>query len=511
MGMPKMRAVPEKARQYAKGLFEEKGELQYTRKGRHVKVFCTVCGMEYSGVTRLSESYEAQAMEKLLETPVHGAYGKCIICRTKARYKALGRCQKTAFRMKDWMMGQRMGEDFVFRLFETDQMTGPEMKTGYKHTEYARVFLRKGKKPGRWFFNSGWGWGAGEWYTFNVHGKSMYTDNIYPDTMIEIDNTPMLKYGRPGEWDVLPYYEAFARYPDMELAQKLGMRHLVRMLICQYGANINPKGKTVWDRLRIYKERMKDLKEVEGEAFYLQLYQEERRRKEHWTKADLKREVFLKQLYSNNDRVTIREVLKHTTVDKVIRYKEEQRKLNTAFDIYLDYIRMRLRAGYDLNDEIILFPKDLRRRHDEMVLELEKEEMDKRKREVMEKYPKIAERFGKLQKKYGAVAGEFVIRPARNAAEIVEEGRMLHHCVGGNEYLKGHEEGKGIILFLRKASEPDIPFCTIEIRGTEIRQWYEAYDKKPDEEILQPILDEYVKNLEEKKNGRTRNRIQAVV
>ena len=89
-----------------------------------------------------------------------------------------------------------------------------------------------------------------------------------------------------------------------------------------------------------------------------------------------------------------------------------------------------------------------------------------------------------------------MIRPAKNALEIADEGRELHHCVGtGSHYYEKHCKGESFILFLRRAEAPEIPFATIEISGNKILQWYEAYDEKPDEEILQPWLDKYTKQL----------------
>ena len=294
----------------------------------------------------------------------------------------------------------------------------------------------------------------------------------------------------------------------MEMVQKLGMEALLRRLIAGTGANINPKGKTIWDRLRIYKERLPMLKESGGSL--LGVLQNERRLKEHWTQKQMDIEMYLQgYVWNNNDRDVVREILKHTTLDKLKRYRKEQEQKHIAFQTYLDYIRMKRRAGYDIGNSIALFPKDLRRRHDEMVLELEREKMEKRKAEAMQKYVGIAERYNKLDRKYRAELGEYIIRPARNAAEIIEEGRLLHHCVGGDNYLSAHAKGTGIILFLRKADEADTPFCTIEIRGTKIEQWYEAYDQQPDKDILQPLLDNYVIGLEGKKRGRTRNTVSA--
>ena len=110
-------------------------------------------------------------------------------------------------------------------------------------------------------------------------------------------------------------------------------------------------------------------------------------------------------------------------------------------------------------------------------------------------YPGIASRFEDLMDRYGATAGGYIIRPAKSAEEIVEEGRKLHHCVGGDTYLSKHQKGTSAILFLRTIAEKDTPYITVEIKGTEILQWYGAYDKKPERDKMQLWLDTYIKEL----------------
>lgn len=78
---------------------------------------------------------------------------------------------------------------------------------------------------------------------------------------------------------------------------------------------------------------------------------------------------------------------------------------------------------------------------------------------------------------------------------MVEEGRKLHHCVGGNEYLKKHNDGKSVILLLRHTDAPDTAYITVEMRKTEILQWYGAYDKKNDKETVEEWLKNYVRYL----------------
>lgn len=162
------------------------------------------------------------------------------------------------------------------------------------------------------------------------------------------------------------------------------------------------------------------------------------------------------------------------------------------------------KKGSRLNDILLIRKERMKylksKKYDKMVLETEKVELDKRIAEVKEKYPEIAKKYKKLDKKYGYSDETYIIRPAKEAGEIVMEGRRMHHCVGGDNYLMKHNNGETFILFLRRSAEPDTPYVTIEIRDNYILQWYQAYDKKPDKDIIQPILDKYINMLEAKKN-----------
>ena len=66
--------------------------------------------------------------------------------------------------------------------------------------------------------------------------------------------------------------------------------------------------------------------------------------------------------------------------------------------------------------------------------------------------------------------------------ELMAEGKTLHHCVGG--YIKRMAEGETAIFFLRKASEPDKPFYTLELQKKRVIQCRTehnaSYDRNPD-------------------------------
>ena len=112
-----------------------------------------------------------------------------------------------------------------------------------------------------------------------------------------------------------------------------------------------------------------------------------------------------------------------------------------------------------------------------------------------EKYKGIIDRFEKVNKIYSYQSGKLFVRPAKNAAEIIEEGIKLHHCVGGDKYLNAHAKKESIILFLRK--DENTPYITIEMDPTgKIVQWYAAYDEKPDKVKIDRWLNKYVKQLD---------------
>lgn len=108
-------------------------------------------------------------------------------------------------------------------------------------------------------------------------------------------------------------------------------------------------------------------------------------------------------------------------------------------------------------------------------------------------------------KKYQYEEGDYFIRQPHTPEEIIEEGRILRHCVGG--YAKRHFEGSTTIMFLRKKEEPDIPFYTIEVDNKQkIVQCYGYRNNletpKPDEiKLLEKHYQDYLNGLNRKQKG----------
>lgn len=506
--VPYLRPISKKVKAWAAELIPDRN-IYYRRKGRFVTCACSACGKMYTGTVEPSPDIDG-LLERYIPAS-HNTTGECPLCHALATYRAAGRIKRRCGIWKYFIVGQCHKNGFVFRAFCVHRTMrlisvgdaiepSPDID---EITEYARVFLNKGMKPVTWWQGHDFRTGAESWQNWypGYYGSAhIHEDNYYPGTFEELKKCEITKYGNPGNNLPIRYYSAFTRYPDFEIVQKAGMHHLESMLLSQSGANINPRGKTIHDRLRIYKERLPELRKRKGSGAYLKACQYERKNSLHFTTAQLEEWMFINEGYrSQADQDVYRRMLKHTTITKILHYLDKLKAEHLGEYTWLDYIRMRARLGYDLDNEVYLFPKDLRRKHNELVEIIDRERNDKRKAEMLKKFPEVRKKYTKLNKKYTFTDGDYMIRPAKDAAEIVEEGRILHHCVGSSDtYFNKIKKGESFILFLRAAAAPDIPLATIEIRGQQILQWYEAHDEKPDEDILQPWLDKYTKQLGEK-------------
>lgn len=154
---------------------------------------------------------------------------------------------------------------------------------------------------------------------------------------------------------------------------------------------------------------------------------------------------------------------------------------NYVETIWRDYLEMAEKLKYDMTDRVVLTPKNLREAHDRAV-ELTSLIQAREIAEASKKRKKL------LNTLYNWSDGEILIRPPKDAAEIVAEGQILHHCVGG--YAKRHNDGKTTILFVRKCSAPDVPLYTMELDATKLwvmKQIHGLHNCCPDKETMDKI------------------------
>lgn len=148
-----------------------------------------------------------------------------------------------------------------------------------------------------------------------------------------------------------------------------------------------------------------------------------------------------------------------------------------------DYLAMAERLHIDTSDEIIYRARKLRQRHDELVIQCEKGDLRLQAEEMEKKYPHVNSICKELQKKYAYADETYTVTAPTDILSIITEGRMLHHCVGndgsGERYYDRIERRESFILFLRRTSEPEDPYYTLEVEpdGT-VRQKRTLFDRQ---------------------------------
>ena len=114
-----------------------------------------------------------------------------------------------------------------------------------------------------------------------------------------------------------------------------------------------------------------------------------------------------------------------------------------------------------MKSSFVLFPNDLKAEHDRV--------NDMSRNDVSQAYDRrIAKMFEGWQHRYGYNKMGFVVIPPHSAKEITQEGDKLHHCVG--RYVRDVVKSDTTILFIRKASAPKKPYCTVEVKHGDVVQ-----------------------------------------
>ena len=176
-------------------------------------------------------------------------------------------------------------------------------------------------------------------------------------------------------------------------------------------------------------------------------------------------------------------------VSRVIGYLGQA---SESVTYYLDYLRMAEELGRPMYEKATIFPDDLTAAHDACAKEKEyiyKQETIKKARK---RHSYLVERG------YEWSSGGVCTVVPDGADDIKREGKALHHCVGG--YADQHANGTTNIIFIRRASEPDKPWFTLEVdpKTRRFRQCYGDHNrvKGTDDPDVGPFLKKYAKHLE---------------
>lgn len=133
----------------------------------------------------------------------------------------------------------------------------------------------------------------------------------------------------------------------------------------------------------------------------------------------------------------------------------------TFFRDYKDYIENATLLEYDLSNLEVLYPKNFKQAHD-----LASDIVNDKKFSEGE-LPQIARQYEKYSNLYSYEDKDFCIMPPRRHNDLKNEGKTLCHCVA--TYAKKVATEKTIILFVRKTSEKEKPYFTLELNPVTLR------------------------------------------
>lgn len=140
------------------------------------------------------------------------------------------------------------------------------------------------------------------------------------------------------------------------------------------------------------------------------------------------------------------------------RNQTEEYALQNFFVDYNDYVTCCIELRYDLTDTAISRPHNFQEMHDRVTSLVR----DLRAKREAEKLKGVQAVYEQLHDLIEWTDGKLLVRMAHDAADLIREGREMHHCVG--TYGRRVAEGQCFILFIRRAAEPDKAFYTVEIR-----------------------------------------------
>lgn len=524
--------LPKAFKDYMISLFEGHHITYFSRPDGDILTECCHCGM----VARFRPGKTSKSIIPAWggEKPKDGDKYICPMCREETTLRKKGNRKYSIDSEYDLWYGQRLPDGgYILRFFRPILKSYPDSEGCYEEiwdNEKVRYFFPVGmkKKAYKLYRHDSWIYSPISGYSYNGGWDSSSCFNtmsyfyqgptrgeIYPETFENMKGTVM-EYSLSEEvMDDLNFYnynlgewqQAYIQNKWFESLYKMGLSYVIEYKLRGYPGRIfNYRAKTIWDYLKVYKTRLKELEKANtynDTIALLKAFQLERKCGEHWGPEVTE---LIKLGFTAEDMEYLKQFM---TYKKLLNYLNKHRVFPMAGIkvLYCDYIKMTEKSGYDMTSSINLFPKNLMEAHDKRTEETNKAEADRRKKQVEDRFKAIKGRFKGADKIYHFEKGSLIIRPAMTASEIVDEGRILHHCVGGDNYLESHAKRKTIICFLRKKKDPETPYITVEINPDgEIEQWYGVHDSKPSEKRIDKWLDGYRKQLEPAKLRREAHR-----
>jgi len=425
----------------------------------------------------------------------HGLSGVCPRCKRSITFKASGRIGSLYDRATVQIVQKINNKELLVRIFKTNKSyrssfreprvsvwenarffvcyQGDEKMNILPHYyAYGRGILTRWKKGFRPILNK---WAVNFEPDLCGYLYHRNLDDVLAETAWEYSQMKQFYLKERNPLETLPYFHSYLRYPMIEYLIKLGLSRMAAYVIYNYPDEdvLNLKGKNIREILDVSPQDIPFLQEVNANIYQLALLQKLR-------KCNIRFDPVFLRWCQNIGKPFQKDVLlalDFTTPMKLMRYIDRQyekvkdekvpfgqlryENANRVLSEYKDYLRLAVKLEYDLKNDFVLFPHDLKKAHD-----LASDLYEEHESEINDRM--IGGAYDSLLKRYSFTKNGFTIIPPKTAQEIVSEGHALRHCVG--TYVSNVADGESVILFLRRTEEPGKPFYTMELRDGRIHQ-----------------------------------------
>lgn len=254
------------------------------------------------------------------------------------------------------------------------------------------------------------------------------------------------------------YICAYRAEPKIELLVKAGLSQFV-----QCYKKLNLKEKSLDKIFRVSNYWTPYLKEL----YYSDIMLIKNKKMGIRTYDDL---MFIRDNIHLIDRSYHKNIFKYRC-KKMYKYLAKNKELRHEYNDYLGFCET---LGYDLTNQVILYPKDISEKHDQY-MKLIKIKKDK---ETKEKFKKAY--LDNLKYTYSNLS--LVIFPCETLFQLEYESDKLEHCV--KTYADRYANRETNILFIRQIDDVTTPYVTLEMKNKKVIQCRAKDNKKPCDEVI---------------------------
>lgn len=350
---------------------------------------------------------------------------------------------------------------------------GGKIHTFYSWSGYGsyREFF-KGKR---------WNYGGNDIFYNNTEFEPLSEEELQGTVLANLHYNEYRKLPRRKtvEVDTLKYIEFFHKYPVAENLLMNGFGKLLRS--CMYNPGLarktlHLKQPRLYKMLDLNKDEQQRAKEEGWSLYELQAYKIFRDR------GKILSYDLLKRIGQMDESYYAEKVAKYADMYNVALYLAKQNKkygIPKTLGYWYDYITAAESIEYDVTDKAVLFPPDVEKAHDRAVL--------MKKNIANRKYVNGFKNLSEAYAPYSFEKDGICIRIAHTEEELINEGKILCHCVGG--YGQSHING-GSIFFVRQSDKPDKPWYTLQVNLREGREiQLHGYHNDRDMPIPQEVHD----------------------